>query len=105
MELFYAWGLEVFNSCLTNEEVFQDCALLEKTIDKNIHPLKDGCGRLAKTLSSFLAMRNDAPIKVYPTQKEYHSAKGRQLTSTDMFDPKLSQGFISFYKNLPDFKF
>jgi hypothetical protein len=103
MNLFNAWAVNVYNADLSPEDVVGNGALIEKIIDTDIHPLADGCGRMSKLLSMFLAIKNDVPVKVYPDRKSYHVAMEKKRSGVEMFDFDSAKGIVRLYKSQPDF--
>ena len=60
----------------------------EYEIERAIHPLADGCGRLAKSLSSFVLARFLYPLPEYGTREDYY----KSLNETG------EEGFKEYYK-------
>ena len=81
-----------------------DFNLIEKVIDKDIHGLADACGRVSKLFSLFLAIRNDAPVKVYPGRDVCsYQAMGPRCIDEKMLKLESAKGLIDIYQNQPDF--
>lgn len=101
MDLFYHWSLYVFNENLPEEEAVTYGAMAEKVIDTNIHPFSDGCGRFAKVVSLYIAMRSNTRVKVYPDRKSYHQSMGKKHSGNDMFLQDNAKEIIELMRSQP----
>lgn len=103
MDAVYEWGQELLNRPLDRAEVPRYGAQFEKIIDTDIHPLADACGRVGKLMHLFLAMRNDAPSKVFPDRQTYYRAMGLKRQIEKVFDESTAKEVIALYCSQPDF--
>ena len=97
MDMFSLFGSVVYNVRIPNEHglvVLQ--AILEKTLDKDIHPFADACGRTAKLITLGLAMRNGMSMRVSPEIQKRYDTMGPVSRDINMFSPESARGLVQY---------